>query len=87
MDGVQSFTLMVCVGALLGLSACASVQRPSSSTYLFEGRYEHLEQLVTAARACGYADVEIGMMSPHLTPAVLIDRPVRPEPRFNCLAT
>jgi hypothetical protein len=73
-------------GVLLGLAACASVQPASRPIYLFQGRYEHLEQLVAAARACGYPDVQMSIISPHATPAVLIDRPVRPEPRFDCLA-
>lgn len=86
MNDIRSFSLMLCVGALTGLSACASVQAPSRPTYLFQGRYEHLEQLVAAAKACGYLDVEMSMMSPHLAPAVVIDRPPRSEPRVDCLA-
>lgn len=73
------------------LCACVSPdlsQRIEASSYpshAFRGRYEHLEALVAAGKACGYADMEILLETPHATPVVRLEVPAGRDVRFECV--
>ena len=59
----------------------------SHRVYAFRGQGEHLEQLVSAGRACGYteAELDIGLETPHLTPVVVLEIPASTNARFECV--
>jgi hypothetical protein len=59
----------------------------SHRVYAFRGQSEHLEQLVSAGRTCGYteAELDIELETPHLTSVVLLEIPASTNARFECV--
>lgn len=70
--------LVILVG--LGLSAC--VTNRSYPVHVFRGG--NLEQLLQAGRACGYAEMQMELETPHATGMVSVEIPARRDPRYDC---
>lgn len=90
--GMKAFLAVTLGGAISAGCAATGDSSPRATgrtypSYAFRGDNEHLDQLVSAGRACGYAEdeLEVALETPHLTPVVILVIPATPNARFECV--